>query len=94
MNYLVNALAEHEVNVARYYYQRGAYLAAVNRVESALTQYPQAPALEEGLYLMMKSYEAMGITDLRDDTHKVMQKNFPQSKYLTGDAGKRWWKFW
>ena len=33
MRYLVNALASHEVHVARYYMKRGAYLAAANRAQ-------------------------------------------------------------
>src|SRR5712671_1679712 len=47
MRYLVNALASHEVHVARYYMKRGAYLAAANRVQFAIRNYPQAPAIEE-----------------------------------------------
>jgi len=47
MRYLVNALASHEVHVARYYMKRGAYLAAANRVQFAIRSYPQAPAIEE-----------------------------------------------
>lgn len=82
MNYLVNALATHEVRVADYYYRRGAYLAAANRAQEALNTYPQAPALEEALSIMVKSYEAMGLKDLAGDANKVLQKNFPQSKYL------------
>ena len=44
MRYLVNALASHEVHVARYYMKRGAYLAAANRAQYAIQHYPQAPA--------------------------------------------------
>lgn len=97
MKYLVNALASHEVHVASYYYKRGAYVAAANRAKTVLETYPQAPALEEALFLMARSYEALNLTDLRDDTLRVMQKNFPNSPYLTGKAvgnEKAWWKFW
>ncbi|MEK7878197.1 MAG: outer membrane protein assembly factor BamD, partial [Pseudomonadota bacterium] len=44
MNYLVNALASHEVHVARYYMKRSAFVAAANRAQYALKNYPQAPA--------------------------------------------------
>jgi outer membrane protein assembly factor BamD len=96
MKYLVNALASQEVHVARYYFKRGAYVAVVNRCQSALRQYPQAPATEEALALMVKAYDAMGVTDLRDDTMRVMQKNFPNSPYLsaTKQDGPPWWKLW
>ncbi|NWG86196.1 MAG: outer membrane protein assembly factor BamD [Hydrogenophilaceae bacterium] len=97
MKYLVNALASHEVHVARYYYKRGAYVAAASRAKQVLETYPQAPTLEEALYLMAKSYEAMNLNDLRDDTLRVLKQNFPNSAYLGGkavDTEKAWWKFW
>ncbi|MBI4206086.1 MAG: outer membrane protein assembly factor BamD [Betaproteobacteria bacterium] len=96
MNYLVNALAAHEVHVARYYLNRGAYVAAANRAQYSLKTYPQAPANEEGLLIMVKAYDALGMQDLRNDAERVMLKNFPDSKYLKGGGGKDvpWWQIW
>jgi outer membrane protein assembly factor BamD len=96
MRYLVDALASHEVHVSRYYYRRGAYLAAANRAQTAVKTYPQTPAVEEALYLLMKSYEAMGMTDLRDDADRVLRTNYPKSVYFSGGpVDKRpWWQFW
>jgi outer membrane protein assembly factor BamD len=96
MKYLVNALASHEVHVASYYYKRGAYVAAVNRAQSAIQQYPQAPATEEALTIVIKAYDALGMNDLRDDTLRVMQKNFPNSRYfaIVKKADTPWWKIW
>ena len=96
MNYLVNALAAHEVHVARYYMKRGAFVAAANRAQHALKTYPQAPANEEGLVIMVKAYDALGMTDLRNDAERVMLQNFPNSKYLKGGVGRDspWWQIW
>ena len=97
MNYLVNALAAHEVHVARYYMKRGAYVAAANRAQTALKTYPQAPANEEGLVILVRAYDALGMKDLRDDAERVLKKNFPESQYLKGDPRKAsvpWWQFW
>jgi len=96
MKYLVNLLSTHEVNVARYYYARGAYVASSGRAKYALETYPQTPATEEALFLMVKSYDALGLNDLRDDADRVMQKNFPNSVYLKGmvDKSGPWWKLW
>lgn len=96
MNYLLNALASHEVHVARYYMRRSAYVAAANRVQSALKNYPQAPANEEGLVILVKAYDALGMNDLRDDAERVIKKNFPNSPYLKGDLKKSspWWQIW
>lgn len=97
MNYIVNSLAQYEVHVARYYYKRGAYLAAVNRAQLAVADYREVPAVEEALYILYKSYEAMGMQQLRDDTKRVLEKNFPQSEFLT-KGGRTienpWWKVW
>jgi len=97
MNYLVNALASSEIHVARYYMRRGAYVAAANRVQFSLKSYPRAPANEEGLVILVAAYDKLGLKDLRDDAERVLKKNFPDSKYLKGDAaatGGSWWRIW
>ena len=97
MNYLLNALASHEVHVARYYMKRSAYVAAANRAQFALKTYPQAPANEEGLLILVNAYDALGMNVLRDDAERVMKQNFPNSPYLKGDPKKSsapWWQIW
>jgi outer membrane protein assembly factor BamD len=98
MTYIVNSLAQYEVHVARYYYSRGAYVAAINRAQNALADYQDVPAVEEALFILLRSYEALGLTQLRDDTRRVMEKTYPQSEYLSrGSKSRRenpWWKFW
>ena len=97
MTYIVNSLAQYEVHVARYYYQRGAYVAAIGRAQVALADYQGVPALEEALYILMRSYDALGMTQLRDDARRVMDKSYPQSEYVrSGFKGKAdpWWKLW
>ena len=96
MAYLVNALASHEVHVAKYYLKRGAYVAAINRAQETLRTYPDAPAGEEALFVLVKAYDATGLTDLRDDSERVMRKNFPKSPYYDRglDHAQPWWKLW
>ena len=97
MKYLVNALAQLEVHVARYYMKRGAYVAAANRAQYAVKSYPDVPATEEALFIMVKAYDLLGMNELRDDADRVMRKNFPDSVYYTRglDPVKGpWWKLW
>lgn len=97
MSYIVNALAQYEVHVARYYMERGAFVAAIARAQGAVSNYQGAPALEEALYIMFKSYDALGLGPLRDDTRRVMEKNYPGSQLLTQGFKSRsdpWWKVW
>jgi outer membrane protein assembly factor BamD len=93
MHYLTNALSTYEVHVADYYYRRGAYVAAANRAQASLLNYPQTPANEDALILMVRSYDKLGLTQLRDDAQRVLKDTFPNGKYLVADA-RPWWKFW
>lgn len=95
MIYLVNALASHEAYVAEYYFRRGAFVAAVNRAQSVLTTYPQTPSVERALVVMVKSYDAMGVEDLRNDAHRTLKANYPENKLAITNARERsWWMFW
>ncbi len=97
MKYLVNSMAAGEVHIARYYYKRGAYVAAVNRAQIAIRQYPNTPAIEEALFIVMKSYEQLGLDDLRADAERVLKANFPRSSLLSqgvSQADRRWWQVW
>ncbi len=97
MGYIVNSLAQSEVHVARYYYTRGAYVAAINRAQSAIADYRDVPALEEATYILYKSYDALGMTELRDDTRRIMEKSYPRSEYMSRgfkSADNPWYKFW
>lgn len=96
MKYLVNSLAQYDVHVAKYYLRRGAHLAAANRAQAAIKEYPDAPAIEEALFVLVKSYDAMGMTELRDDANRVFVKNFPKSAFLDSNSTSKnaWWKFW
>jgi outer membrane protein assembly factor BamD len=82
MRFIVNSLATHDMLIARYYYQRGAYLAAANRAEQVIKEYERAPAIEEALFIAYKSYDALGIKDLKESAYATLLKNFPASKFL------------
>src|SRR5262245_55177750 len=97
MRYLVNTLAAHEVHVARYYMKRGAYLAAANRAQFAIRSYPQAPATEEAVFVLVLAYDRLGMDDLRDAADRVMRSNFPASRYLKPGGDRKdvpWWRLW
>src|SRR5574343_1400324 len=96
LQYLVNAMASHEVHVARYYIKRGAYIAAANRAQYAVKTYPDAPAIEEALYVLVTAYDNLGMPDLRDDALRVMRQNYPNSRYYKDGLVRRvpWWQVW
>jgi len=94
MRHLTNALGMYEVHVARYYYARGAYVAAANRAQASLVSYPRTPSNEHALEVMVRSYQKLGLTQLAEDAKRILEKTYPESVYVAGVAGKPWWKFW
>ena len=97
MSFIVNSLANYEVHVARYYFRRGAYVAAAARAQAAVAEYQQSTAVEEALFIMVESYDKLELPLLRDDAERVLRKNFPNSAYLNRGLAVRdkpWWKLW
>ena len=97
MTYIVNSLAQYEVHVARYYFERGAYVAAVSRAQNAIAEYKDVPATEEALYILVRSYDALDMPQLRDDARRVLLASYPQTTLLNqGFRAKSapWWKLW
>ena len=87
MGFTVAALAKYDVFVAKYYFRRGAYLAAINRAQNAVSEYRNVPAVEDALFLIYKAYDVMGLPAMRDDARRVLVASFPDSAYL-GAAGE------
>ena len=82
MLHMVNVLAKHDIQVARYYLSRGAFVAVVNRAKKVIEEYQQTPSVEDALGLMAIAYREMGMTGLQQDTRQVLELNFPSSHYL------------
>ena len=91
-------LAAYEVHVARYYFRRGAYVAAANRAQQAVQEFQDSPSAEEALFIMARSYDRLGLEQLRDDADRVLRKNYPNSAFLASGGVKAparaWWQFW
>jgi outer membrane protein assembly factor BamD len=75
--YLRNRLAQHEVNVAQYYMRRGAYIGAINRAQYVVENYQRTPVMPEALTIMARGYKILGLSELVEDTLRVLETNFP-----------------
>lgn len=75
MLFLRNNLAKNEVNVARYYIRRGAYIAAANRAQYVIEHFQRTPAVEDALLVMIDAYERLGKTELATDARRVLELN-------------------
>lgn len=95
LRYLVNALAHNEVAVADYYLRRKAYVAAVNRAQYVIQNYQTTPSVEHALVILVKAYDAMGLTELRDDSDRLLKLNYPNTRYeVAPRQNKKWWQLW
>jgi outer membrane protein assembly factor BamD len=94
MDFTVNMLAEYEVRVAGYYMRRSAYVAAANRAKESVLEFPQTASTAEALHIMVDAYDKLGLTTLRDDAQRVLDKNFPNSTFAVTGKKSEWWKFW
>lgn len=97
MAQLVDAMGGHEIAIARYYAKRGAYLAANNRAQRVIAQYQNTRYVEEALAIMAFTYDKMGNAQLKSDTERVLQTNFPNSPYLQKAwvaDDMPWWRYW
>ena len=99
MQFLINTLSRSDIQVASYYLRRGAYIAAVNRANNVLKEFPQTRQTRDALQIMVLAYDAMGQKNLRDDAQRVLDLNVakdgikPSIKDTLGRSGS-WWQFW
>ena len=95
MVFLRNNLSFYELDVARYYIRRKAYVASAARARYAIENYPGSPELGDALQILHVSYTEMGLPELAEDTMKVLALNYPDHPYLTGESKKGFWnKMW
>jgi len=92
MVYLRNRLADYEIHVADYYVRRGAWVAALARARNVLETYDGSPRVRDALEISVECYRKLGMSDLADDSAKVLATNFPGAR---GGAAqkKHWWSF-
>ncbi len=88
MAYLNNSLAKYEVEVARYYLDQDAYVAAANRCRYVIENYQRSPAVEDAIGIQALAYKAMGFETLMQDSIRVLETNFPNSNYLAEIKGQ------
>ncbi len=79
---LVEALATHELNTARYYLARRAPLAAANRAQTVVTRFPDSKQVENALEIMVRAYRTLQLDDLAADAERVLRQNYPANAFL------------
>jgi outer membrane protein assembly factor BamD len=82
MLFLRSNLAKHEVNVARYYMKRGAYLAAANRATYVIERFQRTSAVEDALEILVQAYTAIGEDKLADDARRILVLNREKGRFV------------
>jgi outer membrane protein assembly factor BamD len=88
MIYLRNVLANHQIEVAQFYFIRQAYVAAANRASLVVEHYQGAPVVPDALVIMVRSYHQLRQTDLENQALQVLTYNYPDSAYVRAVSGK------
>lgn len=99
MQYLLVTLAKHEIAIASYYLRRGAHVAALNRAQGVLTDYPNTSQSRDALQIMVQAYQRLGMDELSRDTKRVLDGNIAKdgikpSQRFFKEHETPWWKFW
>jgi outer membrane protein assembly factor BamD len=75
MIFLQNFLAKYEIHVARYYMDRGAYVAALRRSEKVLVEFQGTTSVENALKVMIDAYQELNLPDYARQTQEVLRLN-------------------
>lgn len=96
MVFLRNNLSFYEIDVARYYLKRKAYVAAANRAKYLLETYPDSPEAGNALEIMHIAYTELDLPLLANDALRVLELNYPDHPYISEDRrkGSFWSKLW
>ena len=78
--YLRNIMADHEMQVAQYYYDHRAYVASANRASDIVAHYEGSPAVSDALVMMVKSYRQLGMKRNEQEAMQVLRYNYPNKK--------------
>ena len=74
-------LAGKEMQVGRYYLERGEYTAAINRFRAVLAKYQTTRQTEEALERLTEAYLALGLPQEAQTAAAVLGHNYPNSTW-------------
>ena len=75
MVYLKNLLANHDLDIAKFYLKRGAWIATVNRCQQIQRLYSNTKAAKESLPIMLQAYEKLKLATPIANTKALMKAN-------------------
>jgi outer membrane protein assembly factor BamD len=82
MIYLRNVLAQFEINVAKFYLRRKAYVASADRAQYVIEHYQESPQAGDALAILCRSYLSLDEKQQADQVRQVLALNYPNHPYL------------
>jgi outer membrane protein assembly factor BamD len=74
-------LAGKEMEIGRFYEEKGSYLASINRYKKVITDYQTTSQTPEALYRLTESYMALGVRSEAQTAAAVLGHNYPNSQW-------------
>lgn len=78
MQYIRNLLIEHDLNIAKFYYERKAYIAAINRANNIVKNFEDACQVKEALKITIQAYQALGMDERAEEARRILRLKFPK----------------
>lgn len=77
MAYIRNAIARENLAIANYYFQRRAYVAAINRANDIVLHFEGAPSVPKALRLIVDSYQQMDLPKMAAKYQTILHQSYP-----------------
>ena len=77
MVHLRNIMARHEIEIAEFYLARDAYVAAMNRANGVVENFPNTEMIPDALAILVETNVKLGLEREANDALRVLRLNFP-----------------
>lgn len=91
MVYLLNSMASYELGVAKFYAERNAHIAAINRCNYIIDNYDRSPAVVDALKLMANSYQELGLSEQAEQALATLKLNYGEQTESTQSEARGFW---
>jgi outer membrane protein assembly factor BamD (BamD/ComL family) len=77
----IDSMAEHELDIGRYYTSQGNHPAAINRFKVVVTRFSSSLVVDEALFRLVQAYLAIGVYKEAQTVAGVLNRKFSQSHW-------------
>jgi outer membrane protein assembly factor BamD len=74
MLFLRSLIAEQEIEVAEFYIERKAYIAAVSRADYIISNLPNSEVVQKALEIKVQAYDLMGKEELKNQAAEILKR--------------------